>query len=466
MLAVTLALVVVTHVVSLLIAPVLAGVCVAVAAATRHAQRAAWIVPMTRAVLGAAGLAAFWLWPYARHLDERGAVSAWPTPSLVDRLADIAGGRILFPAAWFAGAVLAGWVWVVIVGRRRHPLLGAAIAAPVVFLVFAHALHAWSPDGEIAVQLANRGLGYAGLLAVIPLGALVAEVVGRARRIPAAEIATVGGAVLLVLAASSPLRAIPRQQPEPVSAMAQTAATLRRVVPVQGRFVTERDFPTETDRLGVRHPDFWLAARSGRNTVNTFGVELSASPDVRFLSEFLATGHDLVDTSMAAYARNGVTHIVTLLPATTARLLATDEVGVVARHGQLTVLEILSPAGQPPPGALLTVDHGTAAARVTHWRDNGGLVVLRLDTSQLTTASVAIGWANGWRATLDGTTIPVLRRSDGLVGVTLPGGRHDLVLRYEPAPLDGAGLWVSLATAVAGLVWLRPRRSALEGSDG
>ena len=467
LLAVSLAVVIATHVISTLVLPILAAGCVATAVAVRRTAQVyardagvdlrgwAWVRPMAGGVLGGIGLAAFWLLPFLTHLGDRGDITTWPTPSFFGRAADVLAGRILFPHAWLAWLVLAGWVWVILVGRRRRPLLLSTPAAATGVLLFAHALHSWFPSNEVGLQLANRGLGYAGLLAVVPLAAMIADLAVR----PALGLAV---AAAVLIAASGALRDIPGQQGAAHPAMAQTAATLRELVPNGARFATDRDFPDEVARLGVRHPDFWLAERSGRNTLNTFGVELSASPEARFLTEFLKTPHELVDTSAGAFARHGVTHIVTLVPATTARLLEAGGFKPVAAHGPLTVLEVVVEDGQPSPASLVTVDHGSATASLTSWRDGGEDATFRVDSSQLTTASLAVGWARAWRVTIDDQRIPVLRRPDGLVGVTLPGGPHELVLRFHRPDqrAAAAGPLISLATLAAGLGWTVRRARA------
>lgn len=465
LLAASFAVVVATHVVSMLVAPLLAAGCVGVALAVRRPARG-WLAALTVGIGGGLGLAAFWLLPYLLHLGERGDVTVWPTPSLVSRLGDVLAGRIGLPAGvgWL---VLVGWLWAVTAGWRRYPLVVAPVVAPLAFLLFAHGLYAWFPSSDVGLQLANRGLGYAALLAVIPLATLLHHSCDRwvksfdltvTRMVGDGGAVAVGVAVLVVLAVSGPLGRIPRQQPLPHGSLARTAIELRGLVPDGARFATERDYPAEVARLGVRHPDFWLAARSGRNTLNTFGVELSPSPEVRFLTEFLKTPTDLVNPTARDFARYGVTHVVTLVPATTERLLASGGFARAGAHGSLTILEVLRPEGQPSPASLLTVDHGTATARLTRWVDGGEAVDIRVDSSQLTTASLAVGWARAWRLTLDGHPIPVLRRADGLVGVTLPGGAHRLALRFERGPADAVGPAISLATLAALALWCVRRR--------
>ena len=71
--------------------------------------------------------------------------------------------------------------------------------------------------------------------------------------------------------------------------------------------------------------------------------------------------------------------------------------------------------------------------------------------------------AAGWRATLDGREAPVLRANGKHRAVAIPGGEHDVVMRYH-APGLVAGAWSStLAAVVILLLLLRPRGRVLEG---
>ncbi|HVE93332.1 MAG TPA: hypothetical protein VNB24_00320 [Acidimicrobiales bacterium] len=457
--AACLAVVVTTHVLSALVAPLLAAPLLAVAA-RRSGVGLRSLSALGVVLLGAAGLSAFWLLPYLAHFPERGDITAWPTPSLIVRLGDIAAGDILFPPG-IALIVSCGWVWLVLFGRPRYPLLIGALLASGGLLLFAHALHAAAPSNEIAAQLANRGLGYAGLLAVLPLAALIAFA---AERISASQpdLAAVALGALVVVAASGSLRDAPGQQPEAHASLHATAAALRRLVPPHARFATERDFPAEVARLGVRHPDLWLAQRSGRNTLNTFGVELSPTPKARFLTEFLSRPSARVRPDAGTFARHGVTHVVTLVPATTTRLVGQGGFRRVAQHGSLTILEVDSPAGQPPPASLVSLETTTGTAQLTKWRDRGESLTLRVRADKGTTASLAVGWSSRWRATLDGAGVPVLRRPDRLVGIAVPAGAHTVTLRFRQDPLAYVGAAISIGTVVAGVVLLGRRRRSLD----
>jgi hypothetical protein len=57
-------------------------------------------------------------------------------------------------------------------------------------------------------------------------------------------------------------------------------------------------------------------------------------------------------------------------------------------------------------------------------------------------------FATGWRAAVDGRPAPVLRADYALVGVPLPPGEHEVVLRYRPWPVLAGGA-ISLVTLLA-----------------
>jgi hypothetical protein len=68
-------------------------------------------------------------------------------------------------------------------------------------------------------------------------------------------------------------------------------------------------------------------------------------------------------------------------------------------------------------------------------------------------------WYPGWSAWIDGVAAPVEVVDGALVGVALPPGSHEIMLRYRPAGLE-AGLLLSLASALVLIGgWWRDRRS-------
>jgi hypothetical protein len=126
-------------------------------------------------------------------------------------------------------------------------------------------------------------------------------------------------------------------------------------------------------------------------------------------------------------------------PAHAAALMAADPLGPV-------VVE----SARPAPGG---------EAGVTVRDQQPGAVDLAVDASAPATVVVLESWAPGWTARVDGTTVPVRPANVLFVSVSVPAGRHDVVLEYRPASVP-AGLAVSAAGVVALLVLaLAPRIS-------
>lgn len=70
--------------------------------------------------------------------------------------------------------------------------------------------------------------------------------------------------------------------------------------------------------------------------------------------------------------------------------------------------------------------------------------------------------ARGWQAAIDGRPVPVLRANGRQRAVPLPGGRHDVELRYVPPGLQvGCALTGAALLAALGLAVASPRRPPL-----
>jgi hypothetical protein len=81
-----------------------------------------------------------------------------------------------------------------------------------------------------------------------------------------------------------------------------------------------------------------------------------------------------------------------------------------------------------------------------------GRVQLALDMDDAGLVVLADQWAPGWRAELDGRSLPVLRANYVLRAVEAPAGRHSLVFRYDPLSFRaGLGL-MALALLALGLI--------------
>ena len=168
-------------------------------------QRRGWDALVRLALAGAAtvGLAAWWLIPALAHRDLSGAVATWGTPPFGDRIHEIVNGAILF-RPYTVWIVFVGWAYAIVRIRDRRPFALTLVLAPVAYLVIAHWAASQWPGNDVTLQLANRGLGYAGVIALLPAAAALADAATyMARRLRASTpaAAPVRGACALVVAA-------------------------------------------------------------------------------------------------------------------------------------------------------------------------------------------------------------------------------------------------------------------------
>ncbi|HYA44324.1 MAG TPA: hypothetical protein VED59_01860, partial [Acidimicrobiales bacterium] len=186
------------------------------------------LLGLVKATLLGLSLSAVVLLPLLAHRDLRGPLSGWTTPSLGQRLLQIWQGQILLRPA-MVPFLLAGALYGLARIWKARPFALAVVATPIAFLVLAHtAFHYW-PTNLLSMQLANRGLGYTGALAVLPLAALLA----RATRplLLFGDLIAVVAALLLVLLPMGPERQEAQQMPVAVPQMQAAASVLRAVVP-------------------------------------------------------------------------------------------------------------------------------------------------------------------------------------------------------------------------------------------
>ncbi|MDQ1403005.1 MAG: hypothetical protein QOG03_1321, partial [Actinomycetota bacterium] len=400
---------------------------------------------VTAAGLGALALAAFWVLPYLAHFALRGPVPAWATPPIGPRLADIVAGRILF-ARGFALLVILGLIFGVtrVVANRRWA--AALIATPGLFLVLAHFLASHYPHLELSPQLANRGLGYVGLVALMPLAAALAFATKRFGR--SGDLAAAAAAILVVVGAGG-LRGRASQMPAPAPELAAAARAIHELVPPSARFATQRDFPGEIERLGPSHPDFWLARQSGRNTLNVFGLELSTSPSVAGIPE--AIGHTTAIDSAHALSRLGVTHAVTVNDAGRVLLEASPRFALEWSRGSLAIFRVLPDEGQPPPAALVTTPDGPLEGRVISARPDH--LRIAVDASTASTLNVAVARSPKWHLSVNGRAQPAGHSPEGMLTASVGPGRSVLDLAFRPDRWDGAGVVVSALSGLGLLLW-------------
>ena len=238
------------------------------------------------------------------------------------------------------------------------------------------------------VQLANRGLGYAGLLAILAVAALLAD---GSRRFGRWGYGAVLGLTAVAAVAAAPGRESAGQFPTPVPAMAAAARELARVVPDGARFATERDYPGEVDRTGIVHPETWLAHASGRNSLNGFNLESSSTPRAALLM------NDLDGLSATRIAlrlnRYGVTHVVATSDDFVRRLTRSPRFSPVWSSPPLTILALQPAPGSPSPASQVSGD-GPVSARLTG--ADAEHLSFEVEAAQPTGVTLAVAWSPKW----------------------------------------------------------------------
>lgn len=117
--------------------------------------------------------------------------------------------------------------------------------------------------------------------------------------------------------------------------------------------------------------------------------------------------------------------------------------------------QILLPAGAASPPA-------SPPGSVRIAEERADRVVLEADLREAGYVVLADAFDPGWRATLDGAPVPVLRANLAFRAVQAPAGRHRVEMVYRPR-----GLWVGVAVSAAALLVtlvLGARRDSQEGS--
>jgi 6-pyruvoyl-tetrahydropterin synthase related domain len=451
--AAALAAVLVSHAISAIILAVLLAIMLATLPLTdRVTTGALGRLAATAALAG--GLAAFWLVPVAAHRDLHGMLTSWDNPPLARRLADILGGQLLFRGSLTIWFLAAGWLFGVVRFRARCRWALALLACPFAYLWVADAFLRWKSNHLVSLQLANRGLGYAGLVAVLPLAALLGHLGRRLGWL--GDLGAIACAVVLVVMATGPDRHLTRLD-DPSPQLRQLAALVRERVPVGARFAVQRSYGIEQRNTGVSMPSWWLAWASGRDVANMFNVE--SSP----LAGGLAFAADRMNKESPAVVADrlatlGVSHAAIVDDGAAAALFRSRRFGVLWHASPLALLEVRARRGHPAPGSLLATG-GPGQARLVE--SDPEHLTIRADLARPTTATVATGWSPKWHATLDGRVVPFTRSADGLVALSLPAGASTVRLEFRPDRWDHLGAAVTLLTlagglALAGRRWRRP----------
>jgi hypothetical protein len=435
----SLALLAVTHIVSAGIAAIFAtlilgaqlGACGGVAG---------WWKRLAAAGALSLGLSAFWTLPFVAHRDLRGPVTAWQTPPVLERIGEIVSGEVAYPAG--LALLVAAALLATLAFADRAPALLALV--PVAYLAGAHAMFAAAPANAVAIQLPNRGLGYAALVALVPAAQVLQRLTERAtERVTERSISSVTVIVLAGIAAvvfSLPARGVAAERAAPSTALVGVAGVLRREVPDGMRFATERDFPGEIARSGFAHPDLWLAEMSGRDTLNLFNAESSYSR-AGFASE--AIGRRSARVLAPALVRAAVSHVVTVRDDTSRELAASPGYRLLWSADDFAVFAV-NRTDQVGPFHAAGLGGHLRAAAPEH-------IVADVDVPGARTATAAVSWSPKWEVRVDGVAVATRPGADGLVSFDLPGGDRRVELQFSRDRWDAAGIGLTVAT-LAGLL--------------
>lgn len=408
------------------------------------------MVRLALAVLAGAALGACVLLPAYGHRDLQGPFIGWGTPPLGERLAQVWRGEFLFRPP-VPILLVAGFAYGVVRVMRGRPFALAVLVTPLAYIVAAHVLqHQW-PSSLVMQQLSNRGIGYAGILALLPLAALLARSTASLERM--GDLIAVMAAAALVVVPLGPTRDFAREMMVPVAQMGEAARELARVVPEHARFATQRDFPGEITRTSMIHPDRWLAWKSGRNTLNIFHATSSVAAGPAFETDHIVDRPpEAVAESLSRY---GVSHLVTVSDAAADQITGSSRFTTVWRESPLAIFAISPAVGQPQPATLITGDGPLSAELLDADPER---LAFQVTSSQPVRAQVALAWSPKWHATVDGRSVRVQRTDQGVALVALPQGNHRLVLTFRQDIWDRLGALVSLASVVGGVVWFRRSR--------
>ena len=137
------------------------------------------------------------------------------------------------------------------------------------------------------------------------------------------------------------------------------------------------------------------------------------------------------------------------------RIFVPRTVSVVADDA--TILQRLaSPYFEPGAVAFTEVSPGTLPERcegtVTIVHDVPCEV--RADVAMKTPGMVVLGdlWDQGWKANLDGQTVPILKVNHAVRGVVVSEGNHTLTFRYEPESFRRGAILACIALGICGLL--------------
>lgn len=220
--------------------------------------------------------------------------------------------------------------------------------------------------------------------------------------------------------------------------------------------------PTMVDRLNGTPPD--EAVYTDNQFFNALNVEYilvspplaqnaAGLPSDQFRLQRVAADGVGIYRNLDAAPRAQVVFSATKVGSETAAITAME------RHGYDPMTEAVVEASSSV--SVPSSQHAPVAATIESYTDNE--VVIRTTTSQAGTLVVADAFYPGWVAQVDGKSTPILATDLALRGVVVPGGRHTVVMRYEPTSIMIGAIGVPAGIAIWaiggwGVPWLLRRR--------
>jgi len=437
----------ITHLISVMILAVMLPIALCCRMSTSQ-RSALWLG--LGGVLGAGsvafGIAGFWVVPLLAHLNLHSSVATWTTDPFNVRIAQILRGQILYEP-FIAKLVIGAWIVTILraaFGHREHVAL---LVIPAVYLVIAHVSVSYPGPGDISLELANRGLAYAGVFALVPVAALIALAVKRLGDLSGSQhlavaLSAVALAAAVIVTVGHSKENLAGQLTTPAPALQDAAAELRDVVPAGARFAMTRDYPAEIARVGVINPDLWIAWASGVDTLNVFNPEVSTASAVAYTADGPAN-HQPIDDWVRALRRLGVSHVVVDNPALDQQMRRSALVHQIWTQPPVTIYAVLTDAGSIPP---VLMDTAPTNADVTFSPDGPEQLRWTINSRRSFTSTIAVAWSPKWHASLDGHGVTVSKTFDGLMQIDIPSGLHHLQLAYRRDTADYLGMAITLLT--------------------
>ncbi len=234
----------------------------------------------------------------------------------------------------------------------------------------------------------------------------------------------------------------PRQSAAaPTPDLQAIARYVKHHVPLASRHIVVE--PSPFVPLGTSEPTRWLASASGRNTAQLYFAEATRNPGAGMLPSSVLITRSPAD-SLGPLRRAGITHLVVTTPDPASRLDGQPGYRLLEVDGPLAIYAIGADPGAPPVAAMLQPDEHALRAR--HHGADGSAPAC--DAEHLAgpprrtwtwRSLLPVAYDPAWHATVDGRPVRVSRTSEGLVGFTIPKGRHQVDLRFtgQPQPLAG-----------------------------